>query len=210
VKYKLIIFDFDGTLADSFPWLISIINVLAEEYHFKTIKEDDLKILRTYKAPQIMNQLGISIWKAPKIGKEIKIRMSREIQRVPLFEGTREMLQELFESGLKLAVVSSNARANILHVLDETAGHIHFFVCDVALNGKRASYRKILTLSGLQPHEVLCIGDEIRDLTASHREEIDFGAVSWGYTDIETLKGHSPELVFTKPREILAFFQDGD
>jgi FMN phosphatase YigB (HAD superfamily) len=57
--YKLVIFDFDGTLANSFPWLVSIFNALAEIYRFKKIQGEDLNLLRNYKASQIMKRLGI-------------------------------------------------------------------------------------------------------------------------------------------------------
>jgi len=209
VKYKLIIFDFDGTLADSFPWLVGLFNEMADAYHFNRLGPEKVAILRTYKAAQVMKAIGISIWQAPKIGREIKIRMAREIERVPLFEGIPSVLVELSRNGAELALATSNARTNILKVLGEgNANLFKYMECDISLNGKKASFQRIVRRTGLEKSRILAIGDEIRDLEAARRAGIAFGAVSWGYTDIQTLKTQSPDLVFSKASDILDLLQN--
>ena len=46
VPYTLVIFDFDGTLADSFPWFVKVFDTLAERYHFRRIMEQKGATLR--------------------------------------------------------------------------------------------------------------------------------------------------------------------
>lgn len=46
--YKLVIFDFDGTLADSFPFFVSTINHLADMHSFKKIYLDEVESFRKY------------------------------------------------------------------------------------------------------------------------------------------------------------------
>ena len=43
MKYKLAIFDFDGTLADSFPWFLGIINDVADKYRFRQIEDYEVE-----------------------------------------------------------------------------------------------------------------------------------------------------------------------
>jgi phosphoglycolate phosphatase len=46
VKHPLILFDFDGTLADSFPWFLRNSNQVAEKHRFKRIDSGNLEVLR--------------------------------------------------------------------------------------------------------------------------------------------------------------------
>jgi len=50
MKYKLAIFDFDGTLADSFPFFLTTVNELAGIHKFKRIDSAELDTLRRYSA----------------------------------------------------------------------------------------------------------------------------------------------------------------
>ena len=52
VTYHLVIFDFDGTLADSFPWFVKVFDTLAERYHFRRITEQEGAALRGLRAPR--------------------------------------------------------------------------------------------------------------------------------------------------------------
>ena len=54
VTYKLIIFDFDGTLADSFPWFVEVSNALADRYRLKRMTEQEGATLRSLSARQII------------------------------------------------------------------------------------------------------------------------------------------------------------
>jgi hypothetical protein len=45
-KHKLAIFDFDGTLSDSFPWFLRVVNSIADKHRFRRIEADDVEMLR--------------------------------------------------------------------------------------------------------------------------------------------------------------------
>jgi phosphoglycolate phosphatase-like HAD superfamily hydrolase len=47
VTYKLAIFDFDGTLADTLPWFLRTVNRMAETHGFNRIEAGDIETLRT-------------------------------------------------------------------------------------------------------------------------------------------------------------------
>jgi phosphoglycolate phosphatase len=59
MKYRLAIFDFDGTLAASFPFFIRVFNQLAEQHGFKGIDPDLAASYRSYDARQMMEQIGL-------------------------------------------------------------------------------------------------------------------------------------------------------
>jgi len=202
-KYRLAIFDFDGTLADSFPWFLRVVNQAADRYRFRRIVEDETETLRGCDARTIVRHLGIPAWKLPLVARYMRRRMAGEIGEIALFEGVDAMLRELSGRGVALAVVSSNSEGNVRRVLGPAvAALVGHYGCGSSIFGKRAELRRVLRDAGVRPAEAICIGDEIRDLEAAGAEGIPFGAVAWGYTRVEALAARSPRELFARVDEI--------
>ena len=196
-------FDFDGTLADSFPWFISVVNTIADTYRFKRVEPHEIETLRGASARQIVQHLGIAWWKLPFIGRSMRRLAAEHVDQIALFDGVDHMLQQLSQAGVTIALVTSNSYANVQRVLGpDNAARITYYECSVSAFGKRARFQRVLKRTGLLPHEALCIGDELRDLEAARKARIPFGAVAWGFTQIEALKAHAPNEVFTRIDEI--------
>src|SRR5690242_16247133 len=117
MRYKLIIFDFDGTLADSFSWHLRVINDIAMKYRFRRIEQDQVETLRGYDARKAIAYVGLSMWKLPLIQRHMRKRMRREIDQISLFPGIDRLLQVLNAKGVGLAIVTSNSFANVHRVL---------------------------------------------------------------------------------------------
>ncbi|MBD2752934.1 HAD-IA family hydrolase [Spirosoma validum] len=191
MKYKLVIFDFDGTLADSFPYFLSTINILAETYNFPRIEPENVDQLRGMDARQLMKNAQLPAWKVPLIANSFIRLMNRDIDQIQLFKGIPELLKQLSDHGVQLAIVSSNSEENIRRVLgSKNAYLISHYGCGTSLFGKQSKFRKAIAKSGVTPGEVLCVGDEIRDLEAAKEASIAFGAVSWGYTRVDALEAY--------------------
>ena len=54
MKYKLTIFDFDGTLADSFSWHLRVVNQIADKYRIRRLEENDIETIRGFDARRAM------------------------------------------------------------------------------------------------------------------------------------------------------------
>ena len=65
MKYQLVIFDFDGTLADSLPWFLQATNALAAHYHFTPIAAHEIETLRRATPRQVVRHLGVRWWQVP-------------------------------------------------------------------------------------------------------------------------------------------------
>jgi phosphoglycolate phosphatase len=203
VTYRLVIFDFDGTLADSFPFFLGVLSTLADAHGFKRFNGDDLDVLRGTDARQVIRQAGLPAWKIPAVARDFRALMAESIDRIHLFDGVGQMLHRLAGRGMQLAVVTSNSIDNVMSVLGpENTRLIAHYECGASLFGKRSKLRRLLKATGVHPAQALCIGDELRDIDAAHAESIDFGAVGWGYTKAETLKARSPKLAFARVEEI--------
>ena len=205
MRYRLAIFDFDGTLADSFPWFSRVVNDVADRYRFKRIEPHEFDLLRTMDARTLMRRQGVAPWKIPFIANHVRRRKAKELDQTRLFDGVGDMLARLSDAEIKLALVSSNSEPNIRAILGvEMAQRFHYYECGASLFGKAARFGKVLARSATAASDAICIGDEIRDLEAARRQSIAFGAVTWGYTAPDALIARSPDMVFRSVGEIAA------
>jgi phosphoglycolate phosphatase len=205
MTYQLVIFDFDGTLADSFPWFLGVFNTIADRYRFTRVEAHEGAALRGLSARQIIQHLGVPRWKLPLIARHARSLAKRDRAQIVLFAGVDQMLQQLQTAGITLAVVSTNSEETVRHVLGPAnAARITYYGCGASMFGKRTHFRRILKRSGVRPQDALCIGDEIRDIDAATNEGIPFGAVAWGYTHIDALTAHAPAEVFLDVKDIVA------
>jgi phosphoglycolate phosphatase len=197
MKYRLAIFDFDGTLADSFPFFIRVINQLAEQHGFKKVDLDWVPIYRQYSASQLMGQVGMPAWKLPLVVKSFTSLMRQSTASISLFEQVDELLLYLANRDVTLAIVSSNSHENVSRILGPANTKlINRFECGVSIFGKPIRMQKVLRRTGIPCHEAISIGDQVTDLETARKVNIAFGAVSWGYGAIESLRAHSPEEEF--------------
>jgi phosphoglycolate phosphatase len=206
--YRLAIFDFDGTLADSFPFFASVFNTLADRHGFRRVAPDEVSALRRCDAREIMARLGMPSWKLPIVGRSFVALMRDNASRVPLFPGVRDMLDGLHADGVVLAVVSSNSRDNVERVLGPAhAKLIRHYECGASIFGKRSRIRKVLRKAAVEPRGAIYIGDQSTDHDAARAENVAFGAVAWGYGEIESLRSRNPEAAFEHVADITALFQ---
>ncbi len=204
MRFRLVIFDFDGTLADSFSLFLVVVNRLAEEHGFRRVEEHEIEALRCKSARQMIEHFGVPTWKLPGIARRMRQHVAKDIGHVRLFSGVEEVLGGLSRRGVRLALVTSNSSANARKVLGpDAAALIEHYECGTSIFGKGAKFRRVLRASGVPAAEAVCIGDEIRDLEAARAEGIAFWAVSWGYTHPDTLRSHAPEEMLESPEEIL-------
>ena len=201
--YKLVIFDFDGTLADSIPWFLRTVNSMADTFRFKRVEESEIDTLRGYSARQVVQHMGVPLWKMPMIARRVRSLSAQDIDQISLFEGVDQVLQRLSQNGVTLAIATSNTYDNVRRVLGpRNTALVRYYECGASIFGKAPRFRRILKDSGFMPGETLCIGDEIRDSDAAKQEGIPFGAVGWGATKLEALQTHNPAEVFTHVGEI--------
>lgn len=203
---KWVLFDFDGTLADSGPWVKDVLNEVARRYKFRTIDDAEFEVLRTLDSRGVLRMLQVKSWKVPWIARHMRRRMQEDLGKIRLFPGAPELIGALGASGISVGIVSSNSEANVRALLGEgTAGKIQHFACGAGLFGKARKFRAVLRAVGAAPHEVWSIGDEVRDIEAARSVGLRTGAVSWGYTTAETLARHSPDRLFGSLSEVAPF-----
>jgi phosphoglycolate phosphatase len=210
MTYRLAIFDYDGTLADSFPWFLDALDDCADRFAFKRLVRDDLEMARGLGIDGLMRLLDVPAWKVPAIVSFLRKLARRDRGKISLFPGAADMLRALAARGTTLAILTSNAEANVRATLGpELAALFAQWECGASLLGKGVKLRRLLRKAGVAPGEVLLIGDETRDLDAARAVRIAFGAVLWGYTAPDALRAAGPDVVFSNIEEIAAHVAAG-
>jgi phosphoglycolate phosphatase len=205
--YRLAIFDLDGTLSDSFPWFLTIVNAVADKHRFRRIEADQVEALRGQETRELLRLLDVPRWKLPAIGRDMRTLKAAHLDDIALFPGVDALLRELSARAVTLAIVSSDNEANVRRALGaDNAALIRYYACGASLFGKAAKFRRVLKAAGIAAAHAICIGDEVRDAEAARDAGIAFGAVTWGYATETALRAKVPEMVFANMEDIVAAF----
>jgi phosphoglycolate phosphatase len=204
MPYALVIFDLDGTLADSVPWFLTVANGVAREYGFRQIADDEIEPLRRAGSREILRRLEVPLWKLPAIARRMRALKREQLDAISLFPGVPAMLRTLRDAGLTLALVSSDNEDNARRQLGESAAMFSHFACGASIFGKAAKFKTVMRRARVTAAQTIAIGDEVRDIEAARAAGIACGAATWGYAATDALVAMKPELVFEKMNDIAA------
>lgn len=203
-----VLFDFDGTLMDTTD---IIIGSWQEVYRTVTGKEQDVDvILATFGEPlrdslrkafpgrDVDELVDIySTWQAGRFEKVVK-----------LFDGIKEMLEELADAGYKMAIVTSRVRPTSLNALS-FLGIDSFF--DTVITANDCTKHKPdpepvdLALEGLgmAPEKAVMIGDTTFDMGCAKNAGVRYVMVGWSSSvPGGRPEGEQPDAVIEKPEDL--------
>jgi len=208
---KTILFDFDGTLADSFAIAVGIFNQLSGEFGYRPVREEEIPAARKMGARQVMQEFGIRATVMPALAQRGLRLLHARIQDIEPFAGIPEILAELKSQGHRLGILTSNSKDNVTAFLQRHDLEIFEFICSSSrLFGKAREIRRLLKEHKISPQDVVFIGDECRDIEAGHKAGIQMIAVTWGYNTPEALAALRPALMVDHPEEIPAQIRGWD
>ncbi|WP_177184738.1 HAD-IA family hydrolase [Sporolactobacillus nakayamae] len=200
---KAILFDFDGTLADSKETFLSAYNELAQRHDYKKVTVEALDTLKSCSMRERCAMLGIPFHKIPFLVGEFSKRYQNSLTNIPLMVGVREMLGELSAAGYALAILSSNEEKNIrVFLKNHGLDCFSTVMCSKKLFAKDRLIRKYLKQNCLTPSQVVYIGDEERDILASRKSGIRVIWAAWGFDGIENVRKAGPDFIANHPEEV--------
>jgi phosphoglycolate phosphatase len=199
------LFDFDGTLADSLAAMLAIYNELAGQLEVVQVGPERAEELRKLGPRGVMCELGIPLWKAPRILGAVR-RTLRERDHVPApFAGVQAALERLAASGVRTGVLSSNTAPNVRAFLARHGFTSPEIVSTgVSLFGKAARLQNVIQRHRLLAADVVYVGDEVRDIEACRAAGVRSVAVSWGYGERSALLRAAPDALVDAPEELVA------
>jgi len=203
MRYRLIVWDFDGTLADTMALALATYNALAARHGFRRV--DDPATVRNIGIRTFLKQHGISLIRLPFLVKEYLTTTRSRMGEVRLFDGLPELLHTLKASGCRQGVLSSNSAENIGVCLKANGveGLFDFVVGYPRLFGKARAIHRLLKREHVEPTSFLYIGDEVRDVEAAKQAGVDSAAVGWGFHTLEQLSRESPTFLWCCPGDVL-------
>jgi phosphoglycolate phosphatase len=204
MRYRLIVWDFDGTLADTLALSVQTFNALAGRHGFRPL--DDLDAVRSLNTKAFFRYHKIPLWKLPMLAAEYRAAVGAHMASVRLFAGLAEVLRGLRGAGFRQGVLSSNTAENVRACLEaNAAGEAFDFVVGYPrLFGKATAIRRLLRRQAVGPREFLYVGDELRDVEAARKAGVDVAAVAWGYHAPEVLARQTPTYFWKSPDDALA------
>jgi len=202
----LLIFDFDGTIANTLETGLRIFNEVAEEYSLERITMEEAKELRKLNTRALLDHLGISRILAVRLGAHLRKVLHSRMDEVDLMPEVDRAIRTLFDDGYPLGILSSNSRENIRDFLDRFGlGDCFLFIeAGVSLFGKPQRIKNLLKKRKLEPAEVAYIGDETRDMEAARIATVRSIAVCWGANGREAMVTEGPDYCIDRPDELVA------
>lgn len=178
---KLILFDLDGTIADSLMAGLGSMNQLRYFFGYKKLDPADPRLRLTTGMDFVKNILGLNILQVVLWSKLLKFLVTRQATTIGVYKGWKTALKSL-KKKYELGLMTSAPRVYADTILGN-AGLLNLFdlkVTDIKYHRKASSLKKILQNKKLKPDEVVYVGDETRDLQACLKCGVPFVAVNWG------------------------------
>ena len=201
---KTVIFDFDGTIADTFITIVKLFNNRAKEFGIEKLDLSEVENLRNLGIKAIFKKFGIHILKLPRISKIIRNDLKAKTSSINIFPQIKYILLKLKQKKFKLGILSSNSKENIEKFLKVNRLNIFDFIqSEKNLFGKGKALTALLKKYNLKENEIIYIGDEVRDIDACRENGIKIISVTWGFNKKEILQLNNPDYLVNRPQEIL-------
>ncbi|MDH5360915.1 MAG: HAD-IA family hydrolase [Gammaproteobacteria bacterium] len=198
--YKLIIFDWDGTLMDSEAKIVNCLLASATDLGLALPTVEEAK-----------NVIGLGLHEAcvklmPGSDHALHLQMADRYRyhfltanETPseMFAGVEAMLKSLDDAGHFLAIATGKGRQGLDAVLRQTELKHYFHAtrtADETISKPHPQMlHELLDFFGLEANEAIMIGDTEYDLQMATNARMDSLAVSYGVHEVERLMQHQPK-----------------
>lgn len=204
----MVVFDVDGTLCNSMRAILAAVNEMSSQLGFEPISEEQFRAFRGMSVRQIQKTLGLSAWQLARLGRHVRGVLRTRIETLKPIDGIPAQVHELHRAGYRLAIVSSNQRANVeaflrasdLAVFDEIVTHEGW---GTGLWRKRRQLRDLMDDHRDDIGRFVYVCDEIRDIEAALGARMPVIAVGWGANSAEALNVAGAPVLIHDPAELV-------
>jgi len=201
---KVIIFDFDGVVADSFEVTVGIMKKLCRISWDKNDRElgrKDSGYFRMISSEELFFKMPK--WKLFIMVVYARYKLAMVIEKIKPTHGIGAELKKLKDKGYVLGIISSNYARNIKKFLEINGLDFFDFVYSSSVFLKKEKkLRRVMAERGFSEEDVVFVGDETRDIAAAKAVNLKIVAVSWGFTSEEVLKKYNPDFIASRPEEL--------
>ena len=199
--YKLLIFDWDGTLADSIGRIVEAMHVASQRSGFDLCDDLAVKGIIGLGLPEAIRTLYPQISDAELVAFRQHYAdhyIALEAEPSPLFDGVVESLAAFRDQGYHLAVATGKARRGLDRVLKSHGWEDYFDITraadETASKPHPLMLEQILAHCAVRPEQALMVGDSSFDLQMARNAGVPSVAVSYGAQSIDALRAFEPQL----------------
>ncbi len=202
---KFILFDFDGTLADTLEAVVDILNSHSKEFKIRKITTEDLDRLRDMPPLDILKEFKVSLMSVTYIATRCKMMLNSHIEDIPVIPGIKKLLARLKKERYKMGIMTSNSEGNVRRFLKKNGLLKYFNVLHSGISafGKTLVINSFLHKVKLSPEDVVYLGDEIRDIESAKKSRVPMVAVGWGFNSKKALLSHKPDHFISRPMQLM-------
>ncbi|MCF6183149.1 MAG: HAD hydrolase-like protein [Bacteroidales bacterium] len=194
MKYKHIIWDYNGTLLDDVGLCTEIINEMLKARNLPEMTVDTYRKLFDFPVKNYYERIGFNFADESfeKVGTEFIIQYDLRSKNTKLHDGIPELLKGINEAEIKQSILSARKKEQLDEEL-EKFGISYYFENIFGLNdhyagGKTEIGRQLIEKIGLTSDEILLIGDTTHDCDVAKTLDIKALAVSYGHHPKEKFK----------------------
>ena len=213
---KTVLFDLDGTLLDSAPDLVATLNHLRAGLGLAAMPADDLR--------HYVSRGAIGLIKAgmPQCDDEtLALRrdsflahyQENSFVRSRPFDGVELLLSELVNRKIPWGIVTNKMEYLTFPILEKTgwSSSVSAVICGDTASNSKPHPEPVLAacrMIGVDPVNVLMVGDDLRDVEAGKRAGSRTAFVLYGYGDEESQSDiASNTVLINTPEEVLAILE---
>lgn len=215
MKYKVIIFDWDGTLMDSIDKIVACVKAAANDCNIPAPTTEAIRFIVGLRLDKSMLQLFPDVSPKKRLALTAAYRQqytSTNKLETPFYEGIECWLKSLKDAGYLLAVATGKGRDGLNRILDKFAVQDLFTVTycadETASKPDPLMLNLILKDLGIDTSQALMVGDTSYDLEMANNANIDCLGVSYGVHSEIILNQFNPiAIVDDLPKEFSLYVQ---
>lgn len=204
-----LIFDFDGTLANSLELIKAAFNEVAADFSLPQITDENIELIREKSARELLELFPLSPLQQLSLTAKVHQRSSQAIKQLAIDPELKTVLQQLADRDITLGIVTSNSQTNVEAFLKHNQLSVFSFVqAEKNIFGKARTLRKCVKTHQLSHTATWYVGDEVRDIEAAHQAGLQMAAVTWGMNSEKRLTQARPEKIISRPAQLLDLIDD--
>ena len=197
-NYRLVVFDWDGTLLDSAGAIVASIQAAARDLGLAPPDEKTARQVIGLGLHDALSQAmpGVPAGDYPRVAERYRHHYLAQDHELSLFAGARELVEELADAGYLLGVATGKSRLGLDRALQASGlgAFFHATRCADECNSKPAPdmLLEIMAELGAEPERTLMIGDTTHDLQMARNAGVAALAVGYGAHPAEILAAERP------------------
>ena len=202
LRYRLVIWDFDGTLADTLRLALAVYNRLAEKHGFRPVT--DPMSVREMNLSEFLTQYSVPAWRVPLAFASFLAEVKSSSAKIRLNQHVAEAVRVTAELGVQHAVVSSNDTNVIERCLSANDLREQFtYVRGTSrIFGKERRIRDACRCCQTEFGDALYVGDEVRDVAAARAAGVHIASATWGLNSEVALRAEAPDFILDNPLQL--------